>query len=121
LTNDAGHLVLNKYDISLVPVVDGVYTEAGLKAVELIRQHFIILCGDEKTALLLTQWLAHVIQHKGKLIGWGIIIQSIPGVGKSFIRMIMEYCLGHICLRPDDPRHLSIHRVVYQDDILCMR
>jgi hypothetical protein len=43
LTNDAGHLVLNKYDISLVPVVDGVYTEAGLKAVELIRQHFIIL------------------------------------------------------------------------------
>jgi hypothetical protein len=46
LTNDAGHLVLNKYDISLVPVVDGEYTDAGFKAVELIKQHFIILCPD---------------------------------------------------------------------------
>jgi hypothetical protein len=92
-----GTTYANLFDPQSVPKAynEESFTEEGARAIDRIERHISILSnGDEKIAKNLIQWLAHNVQHMGKLIRWSPIIQSIEGMGKGFIGKILEACLG---------------------------
>ena len=72
-------------------------TEEGKKAVKILKRHILFLCSNDKyNAMMLTDWLTHQIQNPGKLVGWAVLIQSIPGAGKSYLGKLLSACLGDV-------------------------
>lgn len=97
-----GQDVYNTFDARSVPTCvredklgwesgDG---KRGWETVEKLKRHFRLLCGGEVEASWLFNWLCHLVQYPGKLIGWAMLIQSIEGVGKSMIKEMMGGILG---------------------------
>jgi hypothetical protein len=89
-----GTTVLNSFNKASVPDAADEFTEAGLAAIEMIKNHLLFLCGNKKDAKILLQWLAHQVQYPGRQMLWSPVIQSIPGAGKSFLATLLRYCLG---------------------------
>lgn len=89
-----GRSVLNSFNPATVPLAAEHFSPEGLTAIELIKNHLIFICGNKKDAKILLQWLASQVQYPGRQILWSPVIQSIPGVGKSFLGTLMRYCLG---------------------------
>ena len=89
-----GRSVLNSFNPATVPLAAEHFSPEGLTAIELIKNHLIFICGNKKDAKILLQWLASQVQYPGRQILWSPVIQSIPGVGKSFLGTLMRHCLG---------------------------
>lgn len=87
--------VVNTFDQTSVPLEAIEYSEEGLKAIKHIKKHIKLLCGDAGNGRILLQWLAFQVQYPGKKIPWSPIIQSIQGVGKTFLAKMMAAALGH--------------------------
>lgn len=68
----------------------------GVAACELIKKHIIdVICnGDAVVGQWLLEWVAHQVQRPGRKLLWSPLIQSIQGVGKSFIGELLRGCLG---------------------------
>jgi hypothetical protein len=94
ICNINGKPVLNSFDFNSVPKQANEFTDQGLQTIERIKKHIRFICGNDKDADILTQWLAHQVQYQGKKILWSPVIQSIEGVGKSFFGELMRHCLG---------------------------
>ena len=88
--------VLNTFNKKTIPNRTGEHTPDGLKAVDRVKKHIKLLCTTEKDTEILLCWLAWQVQHKGIKILWSPVIQSIQGVGKSFIGELLRACLGDI-------------------------
>ena len=96
IVNYDGHKCFNTFDPDSVPTVAAEYTRAGRKAVEVFTRHINLLCnGNEQYTSILIQWLAHNVQHKGVKLNWSPVIQSIQGVGKSYIGTLLRAVLGN--------------------------
>ena len=90
-----GRRILNTFIPSSVPPASSVLDEDGLKAVGIVNRHILMICnGDEGAAEILLHWLAHNIQHPGVKLLWSPVIQSIPGIGKSFFGRLMAAVMG---------------------------
>lgn len=95
LVNLKGVNVFNTFDVRSLPRFDTEMTEAGGKAVEVIRQHLKLLCNDSaEDAYILEQWFAHQIQFKGVKILWAPLISSIEGTGKGIMEILLRRLLG---------------------------
>ncbi|NYT46373.1 MAG: hypothetical protein H0A75_00245 [Candidatus Methanofishera endochildressiae] len=101
LPNEKGGIVerggatyLNTFDRNSIPKTAESFTPNGLDAIEMVKKHILFVCGTDKNAKILTQWLAHQVQYTGELVHWSPIIQSIEGVGKSFFAQLLRECLG---------------------------
>ena len=94
LLNIDGSLLLNSFNPLSIPVADEEFKESGLIAIEAIKKHIKFICTTDSNSYVLTQWLAHQVQHKGKKILWSPVIQSIQGIGKSFFGELLRCCLG---------------------------
>ena len=86
--------VLNSFNPKTVPMEASEFTTNGLEAIELIKKHIRFICGNDNDTHIFTQWLAHCVQLPGKQILWSPVIQSVPGVGKSFFGELLRTCLG---------------------------
>ena len=91
----AGKKVVNTFRHGSVPKLAEKFTDEGKGAVECIIQHIKILCNTEENSKIFIQWLAHQIQFPGKRILWAPVVQSIQGVGKSFIGTLLRSMLGY--------------------------
>lgn len=89
-----GAKVLNSFNPRTVPVAATEFTEQGAEAVRLVERHIEIMCGSKENAQVLTQWFAHQVQFPGRQILWAPVIQSIPGLGKTFFAELLRTCLG---------------------------
>lgn len=89
-----GSSVLNTFNERTVPEAAEQHTEKGLAAIELVKEHIKFICTTDENANLLTQWIAHQVQYPGQQILWSPLIQSIPGVGKSFFAELLRRVLG---------------------------
>lgn len=97
ITHFNNRKILNIFDYNSIPETAIDYTNKGLKAIEVIKEHIKIICNNDFNNIeILTQWLAHQIQFPGKKILWSPVIQAIQGIGKSFFGELLRCCLGDI-------------------------
>jgi hypothetical protein len=94
LTLPNGVRAVNTYSPASVPVACDSISADGLVAVDVVRRHLRVLCGSENEALILEQWLAHQVQFPGVKLLWVPLIQSIQGIGKSYIAELLNSVLG---------------------------
>jgi hypothetical protein len=88
-----GSSVLNTFNSRTVPEV-AEFTEDGLAAIEMVKKHIKFIATTHEASSILTQWIAHQVQYPGQQILWSPLIQSIPGVGKSFFAELLRQVLG---------------------------
>lgn len=89
-----GTRVLNSFNKKSLTRAASEYSEEGLKSIEKIKNHIYFLCNNEENGEILLQWLAHNIQYPGRKLRWAPLIQSIQGIGKSFIGCLLKSMLG---------------------------
>lgn len=75
--------------------------------VERIKNHIAFLLPDETEQQLLINYLAHNVQHQGTKIQWAILLQGIPGDGKSLFAEMMQIVLGYRNVRMLDADELK--------------
>lgn len=83
--------VVNTYDHNSVPVASD---ELKNTDYQLFIDHFVRLLGSQKDADILIDWLAHNVQHPGRLILWAPIFIGEEGIGKSIISRLLSCVLG---------------------------
>ena len=87
--------VYNSFNRASVPTAAKVITPTGKEMIARFERHILMLCnGNEEHATILRQWIAHQVQHMGVKLLWAPVIQSIEGVGKSYIGDLLRACLG---------------------------
>lgn len=87
--------VINTYNPDSSPSEAEKYTKEGLEFIELFKKHTLLICNNNKiNADILTQYLAHNIQFKGKKILWTPLIYGKQGIGKSFYGNLLALMLG---------------------------
>ena len=74
------------------------FTSSGNEAIKFIERHIqeIICNGDRIKSSMLLSWVAHNVQYPGKKLLWSPIIQSIPGVGKTFFDELLTFSIGFL-------------------------
>lgn len=58
------------------------------------ENHIHYLLSDEREANILLDFIAYQIQHPGKKVHWAVLLQGKQGIGKSYLKYVMELCLG---------------------------
>lgn len=86
-TDEAGVRLFNQY-VPFVP--KNVVADPAVSA--LWERHLEILFGDE--AHILREWMAWLVQHPEKRIGWAPVLVGPEGCGKSLIVKALAACLG---------------------------
>lgn len=86
--------VLNTFNSDSIPDQSANMNDKGKAYIKLIYEHFKHLLGSSEYAKLLINYIAHVRQHPGKIIGWAPLIQSAHGLGKTFIHELVKVVLG---------------------------
>lgn len=90
-----GDLMVNTFDHRSVPEACDTVSDEGKAAIAIIMRHLEILTGSKEDADILLQWLAFNVQRPGVKLLWSPMIQSIQGVGKSFIGRLLMAALGN--------------------------
>jgi hypothetical protein len=94
VTDIEGSTILNVFNPKTLPQEAKDYTEEGISAINLIRNHIKFICTTDEDTEILLSWLAFQVQYPGKRILWAPVIQSIQGVGKTFFGELLRACLG---------------------------
>ncbi len=102
-----GSRVLNSFNRDSLPVVATVYSEKGLEAIKMLQGHIRIICGNDRDACILEQWIAHQVQFPGRQILWAPVIQSIQGVGKSVFAEVLRAVLGDVNVGTVSPTQIT--------------
>lgn len=90
-----GNTVYNSFNRNSLPKEADKMNAEGKRAIRIFDRHIKLLCnGNETYARTLKQWIAHQVQYPGVKILWSPVIQSIQGVGKSYLGGILRACLG---------------------------
>ena len=91
-----GMRFVNVFNPKSVPEQAQLYSPEGKLAIRIIMNHFKNLMKSKQKYEIFLNWLAWQIQKPGKKIPWAPIIQSIEGMGKSFIGDLLRECLGYM-------------------------
>lgn len=66
----------------------------GTDIFERVKAHVAHLLEDEREQQIFLSYLAHNVQFPGKKLPWAIILQGVPGDGKSFFYEMMFRVMG---------------------------
>jgi len=66
----------------------------GQAVIDLFLAHTALLLPDPNEQKILLDWLAYVLQHPGKRVNWGVLLQGAQGCGKSYFSTVMQGILG---------------------------
>ena len=86
--------MINVFNHKKRPVPAQDFTKEGLDYIEALKKHIKLIFLDDNNSEIFICWLAHQVQYPGKKILWAPVIQSFQGLGKTFFRVLFEYCLG---------------------------
>ena len=75
--------------------------------VSVFLDHVDYIVPNEAEACVVLDWLAYQVQHPGKKVHWSLLVQGIPGTGKSFLGETMRHVLGASNVR--SPSNEEIH------------
>lgn len=106
--NDLDARVLNTFNHDTIPPSAEAFTACGLEAIERVNTHLNLLAGlNQRSQEILTYWIAHNVQFMGKKILWCPLIQSVEGVGKSWLASLMEVMLGKSNINTVTPEEIG--------------
>lgn len=98
---------VNLYREDLVPTAPERLRPVDKKNIKIVRNHVANLLPDEEEQRLFIDWLAWITQNPGKLVRWAILLQGVPGDGKSFFGELMRVVLGYCNVRSIDAAALE--------------
>lgn len=101
LIYDDGRVMLNTFIAdSATKAVAELSGDGKLYIKQLLVPHINFLAANspEHTGIIL-QFIAHIIQHPGELIRWGVLIQGDEGIGKSYLGALLRAVLGRANVR----------------------
>lgn len=98
---------VNLYREDLVPEPPERLRPMDKRNIKIVRAHVANLLPDEEEQQLLIDWFAWIVQNPGKLVRWAILLQGVPGDGKSFFGEMMRVVLGHCNVRGIDASALE--------------
>lgn len=82
------------------------WTPENRRAVEMMQQHAVNLCG-ETSAAHLTKWMAYCVQNPGRKIRHSILIKGTEGDGKSLFGTVLELIMGSSNVGKVSPKVLN--------------
>jgi hypothetical protein len=77
--------------------------------VSLYTTHIKKLFPNGDDALIYTSYVAACIQNLGVKAAWALLVQGVPGNGKSFLTKVMQYCLGESYVHSAAAANLDNH------------
>ena len=90
-----GCSVYNSFNKNTVPMASKNIDSEGRTAIKIMNEHLKFICNNnDEHVSILKQWIAHQIQFMGVKVLWSPVIQSIQGIGKSYIGDLLRACLG---------------------------
>jgi len=90
-----GRQCVNTFNINSLPIeADEISSNASI-ACEFIYNHIFLLCSrrDDVTTNFM-DWLSFIVQNMGIKINYAVLLQGIEGIGKSFVKELMNKVLG---------------------------
>ena len=91
----AGRQCVNTFNINSLPPESLFVSDEAREACSMIEQHLLLMCsGREDVARTFLDWLAFNVQNMGVKINYSVLLQGIEGVGKSFVKEMMNRVLG---------------------------
>ncbi len=92
--DERGRTWLNSFDPESIPEAATDLSPYDKKALEIIKDFFIVLFPNEKERRYVIDWMAWVIQHPTKRINYSLLIRGAHGSGKTTLGIIMSRMLG---------------------------
>lgn len=89
-----GRNVANTFSSRSVPAAIEPISIRQKKAVARVIAHIEHLLPDPREQRLFTSWLAYIVQNMGKPPKWAVLLNGVPGDGKSFFMHLMSAVLG---------------------------
>jgi hypothetical protein len=62
--------------------------------IERVKAHIAHLLKEPREQRLLLDWLSWVVQNPGKHVNFAVLLQGVPGDGKTFFGELMRACMG---------------------------
>ena len=100
---DVPRKCLNSFRPNSIPTGADRVSDGGLEYIKMLRSHLNLLCGSAKNGAILEQWIAHQAQRPGHKILWAPVVQSIQGVGKSYIAQLLKVILCDVNVKVISP------------------
>lgn len=96
IVRDGARRLINTYRPESVPRAAETLTPEGTAYISRMMRHLRYLAEfeDDDVADIMPAWLAHQVQHTGELLHWAPLIWGPPGVGKSFLRVLLQSIIG---------------------------
>ena len=89
-----GMIVVNTFNKKSLPFTPDEYGDGDLEALELVKGHIRLVCGNDIDAATFEQWFYHQGQNMGELLSWAPVFVGGQGVGKSVFGEIVRAILG---------------------------
>ena len=90
-----GKSMLNTYRrVGVAPCSNLGWFSEGSEIVGLFRRHLELLIEDPKEQDLLLHSLVFIYQNPGRKMNWSIVLQGVPGSGKTYFADVMKLLLG---------------------------
>lgn len=96
IVTDRGHPMVNRFRPETLPKsATSISDEADGYIRNIMLPHFMFLgAGHENRSEILQSVIAHNVQTPGVLLRWAPLIQGEQGVGKSWLRVLLEAVMG---------------------------
>lgn len=92
--DESGKTWLNSFDPDSIPEPADELSPYDKKAVEIIKDFFVVLFPNDKERRYVMDWMAWIIQHPTKRINYSLLIRGAHGSGKSTLGVLMSAMLG---------------------------
>ena len=96
IVTDRGHPMVNRFRPETLPKsATSMSDDANDYIQNIMLPHFLFLgAGHENRSEILQSVIAHNVQTPGVLLRWAPLIQGEQGVGKSWLRVLLEAVMG---------------------------
>ncbi|EMQ4336840.1 bifunctional DNA primase/polymerase [Salmonella enterica subsp. enterica serovar Newport] len=92
--DEAGRQWFNSFDPESIPKAAESLSPYDKKAIEIIKDFFVVLFPNDKERRYVMDWMAWVIQHPTKRINYSLLIRGAHGSGKTTLGILMSRMLG---------------------------
>lgn len=89
-----GALWFNTFDPDSIPEPAAELSKYDNKAIEIIKDFFIVLFPNEKERGYVMDWMAWIIQNPTKRVNYSLLVRGAHGSGKTTLGVLMRQMLG---------------------------
>lgn len=90
---DAEGTFANLYTEREIPKIPDTLTTRDKHNLAIVKAHLTHLLNEDDARRLL-DWMSYVVQHPGRRINYGVLLQGVEGNGKTFWAKLMQIVMG---------------------------